>query len=114
MSIFPITNVPLSLGVRRFFTALDSSSIDDTNFKWLGQIERGSSGDATAPGGSTNYPVYTTNVINGRPAYFFDSALNKYFTWDGTILANQDYTVICVEQRGRGGHRAARSSRENE
>jgi prepilin-type N-terminal cleavage/methylation domain-containing protein len=53
--------------------------------------------------GGANSPTYITNTINNLPAVSFDNALSQYFTFDGTSLANSDYTVIVVEQRRKGG-----------
>jgi hypothetical protein len=45
-------------------------------------------------------PVYTANTINSLPALVFNGTTgNNYLTFDGTALANSDYTVIVVEQR---------------
>jgi prepilin-type N-terminal cleavage/methylation domain-containing protein len=45
-----------------------------------------------------NAPTYTENQINNLPALVFDGASN-YLTFDGTAIANSDYSVVVVEQR---------------
>lgn len=52
-------------------------------------------------------PIYTKTAINGLPALFFNgtdttTANRDYLTFDGTALANNDYTVIVVEERTGG------------
>lgn len=43
-------------------------------------------------------PTYKQNAINGLPALVFNGTSN-YFTFNGTSLANSDYSVAVVEQR---------------
>ncbi|MES2678121.1 MAG: prepilin-type N-terminal cleavage/methylation domain-containing protein [Pseudomonadota bacterium] len=54
--------------------------------------------DATASGAFI--PTYTKNAINNLPAINFNGS--NYFSFDGTSLANSDYTIIVVEQRMDG------------
>ncbi|MFT7086743.1 MAG: prepilin-type N-terminal cleavage/methylation domain-containing protein [Rickettsiales bacterium] len=46
----------------------------------------------------TNQPFYIVDGINGLPVLRFDGA-NDFFTYDGSFLANSDYTIFVVEQR---------------
>jgi hypothetical protein len=43
-------------------------------------------------------PTYTGNILNGLPILRFNGSTN-YFTFNGTFLASNNYTVIAVEQR---------------
>jgi hypothetical protein len=45
-----------------------------------------------------NAPTYTKNKINGLPALVFNGSSN-YLTFNGSTLANSDYSVVVVEQR---------------
>ncbi len=47
---------------------------------------------------TNNQPIYIENGINGLPVLRFDDN-NDYLNYDGTALANSNYTVFVVEQR---------------
>lgn len=47
---------------------------------------------------SINEPTYVVNCINNLPCLRFNGA-SSYFNFDGSILAQTDYTIIIVEQR---------------
>ncbi len=64
----------------------------------LNPASNGSSNANNAVAGTP--PVYTANTINSLPVLVFNGTTgNNYLTFDGTALANSDYTVIVVEQR---------------
>lgn len=46
-----------------------------------------------------NRPTYKTNKINGLPAISFTRANSNFLAFDGTSLANSNYTIFVVEQR---------------
>jgi prepilin-type N-terminal cleavage/methylation domain-containing protein len=47
-------------------------------------------------------PKFYENVLNGIPVIRFDGS-NDYLQYDGTFLANTNYTIFIVEQRRVGG-----------
>jgi len=47
---------------------------------------------------SGNRPTYILSCMNSLPCLRFDGA-HSYFTFDGTVLAGTDFTVIVVERR---------------
>ncbi len=46
-------------------------------------------------------PIYIKNAINGLPVLRFDGA-NDYLSYNGTALANSNYSIFVVEQRRSG------------
>ena len=55
-----------------------------------------------AAGTTTTRPTYRENTINRLPAIRFDGT-DDFMTFDGTILANTNYTIFVVEQRRDDG-----------
>ena len=47
---------------------------------------------------TASQPKYTTNAINGLPALRFDGS-GDFLNFNGTSLANSNYTIFVVEQR---------------
>ncbi len=47
---------------------------------------------------AVNQPTYTASGLNGKPVLTFDGA-NDTLSYDGTFLANTDYTVTAVHYR---------------
>jgi prepilin-type N-terminal cleavage/methylation domain-containing protein len=45
-----------------------------------------------------NRPIYESNTINDLPVLRFDGT-SSFLSYDGTFLANSDYTIFIVEQR---------------
>ena len=89
--------------------SFDASEKVDTVFGATGTITSWNdiSLQATSPNNATqnsinNKPRYIANGINGLPVVNFDGALNPngdYLNWNGTSLANSNYTIFVVEQR---------------
>lgn len=85
-------------------TSLESSfktteSVDGTTISvWYDnnpqKIERNNATQTT----SNQRPTFYENAVNGIPMIRFD-AVNDYLNYDGTFLANTNYTVFVVEQR---------------
>ena len=75
----------------------DSLSLSDTDPVTTWTDESGNGNDATqAIAGSQ--PTYRTGQINGLPAVVFDGT-EDYMPFDGSLIANSDYTVIFVGGR---------------
>lgn len=51
---------------------------------------------------ATSTPQYILNCMNALPCLRFDGVAN-FMNYDGSFLANSDYTIFVVEQRNRGG-----------
>lgn len=96
---------PIDFGVGAWYSTLDSSTLDPTNLTW--KDKSGNGRNAVSPD-ANRYPAITQNAINGRPAFFFDgnnatTALRDMLAFDGTFLANTNYTVVQVDMRTVSG-----------
>lgn len=49
-----------------------------------------------------NGATYTNNCMNALPCLRFAGSPANYFNYDGSFLANSDYTIFAVEQRRSG------------
>jgi hypothetical protein len=49
-----------------------------------------------------NQPTYSAGAINSLPAVSFNFFSQQHLNFDGSFLANSDYTVAVVERRRRG------------
>ncbi len=72
-----------------------SLSDDDPVATWYDLSGNGR--DATQ-GTAANQPLFKTGVQNGKPVMRLDGG-NDVFNFDGTFLANSDYTIFIVEAR---------------
>ena len=77
--------------------AADALSLSDANPVITWNDISGNANDATQ-GTSAARPLYRTGQINGLPAVVFDGT-DDFMPFDGSLIANSDYTVVFVGQR---------------
>ncbi len=99
----PIHGIPdsvlwLESSLDKSFKELESSDTSSLSV-WYDIRETVNKNNATQSD-SSNYPTYS-NSINNIQAVKFDGT-NGYFTVDGSVLNNTNYTIFVVEQRDSG------------
>jgi len=101
VNLYPHWVIWLETTLDRSFS--DGENVDGNKIStWYDISLRSSPNNATQT--VTNHkPSYADNVINGLPVVRFIRQSNKYLRFDGSDIANSNYTVIFVEQRG-GNH----------
>ncbi len=105
MTIFPITQVPLTIpGCKLWLDAADSSTITQSGTVSVWKDKSGS-GNNTSNGGGATQPSYNSTGLNGLPAIVF--TLNKSL-FNVTLVALQTgFTMFFVAQQsnivGGGG-----------
>ncbi len=78
----------------------DSESSDSSTLSSWYDVRNAVDKNNAVQANQGNYPTYS-NSINGIQAVKFDG-VNDYFTVDGSVLNNTNYTIFVLEQRDSG------------
>lgn len=89
------TWTPARISTALWLDAADASTVTlngSTVSQWA---DKSGNGRHAVQATGANQPAYTANGLNGKPALTFDGA-NDALGYDGTFLANTNYTVTTV------------------
>lgn len=89
---------PAQLATALWLDAADASTITlngSTVSQWS---DKSGNGRNAVMATAVNQPTYVSSGINGKPTLAFDGA-SRTMVYDGTFLANTDYTVTAVHYR---------------
>jgi prepilin-type N-terminal cleavage/methylation domain-containing protein len=99
-----MTNLVMWLETTKDKSINDSDKIDGGNggngtvSNWYDNNTQTTPNNATQLGAATLKPTFIASGINGLPVLRFDGN-SDFMSFDGTKLANKDYTIFVVEQR---------------
>jgi len=99
--LFGVRGGYLPSGLAMWLDSTDLSTITLSEGNVVDQWSDKSGNERNATASGSARPTYVTNSLDGKPVIQFNGSSN-FFSFDGTFLAETNYSIFAVERRSSG------------